>query len=825
MTYYSCNYNPVARDDVATTGYNASVIINVLANDFDLDCDRLSIYGTPTVAHGTVTVNADGTLTFLPEPGFSGMASICYTVSDGRGGFDTATVSIKVSEPARDYIVEGTSGNDLIDYAYTGDPEHDRIDQNDNATCTNDDVVKAGAGDDTILSGAGNDTVYAEDGNDVIDGGIGNDNLFGGTGDDTFIGGAGNDTFTGDAGLDIIDYSASSSAVNVNLASGALSGGDAGGDVIANGIDGIIGTSYNDTLVGFDQEGTDPADTYTNVFHGMGGNDSIVGAGGADSLFGGAGDDTILGGAGDDLIHGDGVLEDASGLQNVDPVALDFGAARPGSETSAPNAAVPGSSVIYDNVATLEDGTQVSARLVLVATSSSSLQIDMASSNDCEILLNANNNNAMVGQTATFRLEFFDTLSGAPVTFEPGIVFGDLDQNTTSEIITINDPNLLNVGLPANSSLTTNFTPGALSVGGTQDNIDANDPDAQIATIFGPTSSVTFTMTSREWNSGLNFGTLSGNSFHYVIEPERGNDLLEGGEGNDTIWGQGGDDTLSGGTGADSLLGGDDRDTFTVPTAAAGIGDVIDGGEGGDDIDTLNLTGAGPLRVVYDSSNSENGIVNFLDGAGNITGSLSFLNIENVIPCFTPGTLVATPKGERLVEELREGDKVLTRDNGIQEIRWVGRRDLTRTDLMAAPHLKPVLIKAGCLGKGLPERDMMVSPNHRMLVTNERTALYFEEHEVLVAAKHLIDNRGVKTVETLGTSYLHFLCDRHEVVLANGAWTESFQPGDQTLGGMGNAQRSEIFEIFPDLQTRSGIDDFAAARKTLKKHEAALLRG
>ncbi len=48
--------------------------------------------------------------------------------------------------------------------------------------------------------------------------------------------------------------------------------------------------------------------------------------------------------------------------------------------------------------------------------------------------------------------------------------------------------------------------------------------------------------------------------------------------------------------------------------------------------------------------------------------------------------------------------------------------------------------------------------------------------------------------------------------------------GDLTLGGMGNAQRAEIFELFPELTTREGLEDFQAARKTLKRHEAALLR-
>jgi len=196
---------------------------------------------------------------------------------------------------------------------------------------------------------------------------------------------------------------------------------------------------------------------------------------------------------------------------------------------------------------------------------------------------------------------------------------------------------------------------------------------------------------------------------------------------------------------------------------------------------------------------------------------------ELIVPCFTPGTLIATPKGERLIEDLAVGDKVITRDNGIQEIRWLGGKSLDWRQLSANPHLRPILIRAGSLGNDLPERDMMVSPNHRMLIANDRTALYFEEHEVLAAAKHMVNNRGVHEVVTMSTTYIHFLFERHEVVLANGAWTESFQPGDHTLKGLGNSQRTEIFEIFPDLETAEGIKDYKSVRKVVQKHEFRLL--
>ncbi len=196
---------------------------------------------------------------------------------------------------------------------------------------------------------------------------------------------------------------------------------------------------------------------------------------------------------------------------------------------------------------------------------------------------------------------------------------------------------------------------------------------------------------------------------------------------------------------------------------------------------------------------------------------------DSATPCFTPGTLIATGRGARPVETLRPGDTVQTRDNGLQEIHWIGARSLTGRQLADYPHLRPVLIRQGALGDGLPDRDMQLSPNHRLLVSSDRTALYFQEREVLCAAKHLINNRGVFEVATTGTTYIHFMFDRHEVVLADGAWSESFQPSDYSLKGIGNAQRSEILELFPELRTVVGIDTYRSARRILNRNEARRL--
>jgi hypothetical protein len=241
------------------------------------------------------------------------------------------------------------------------------------------------------------------------------------------------------------------------------------------------------------------------------------------------------------------------------------------------------------------------------------------------------------------------------------------------------------------------------------------------------------------------------------------------------------------------MRGGDDEDLFLDVNG----GDTIDGGSGplATDYDVIDLTGSlngGSYRLenlrgdtdagdsVDDGSRNDgqDGTIVFTDAAGKETGRLDFTNIESIVPCFTPGSLIATAKRQRRVEDLQPGDMIITRDNGLQEIAWVGQRSLTQKDFIRRPELKPVLIKAGSLGEDMPERDIMVSPNHRMLIADKGVSMYFDEPEVLAAAKHLVGKDGISYVDVPETSYIHFMFERHEVVLSDGTWTESFYPGD-----------------------------------------------
>lgn len=192
--------------------------------------------------------------------------------------------------------------------------------------------------------------------------------------------------------------------------------------------------------------------------------------------------------------------------------------------------------------------------------------------------------------------------------------------------------------------------------------------------------------------------------------------------------------------------------------------------------------------------------------------------------CFTPGTRILTPYGPVCVEHLSEGDRVLTRDDGVQDIRWVGRRRMTGARLYAMPHLCPVRIQAGALGDGAPEQDLIVSPDHRMLLRGARAQELFNTDEVLVTARDLVDDRSISTLRGLReVTYIHLALDRHQIIWANGMDTETFHPASCDPSLLANNQREQLHEKFPEVAG----DPFAYgdfARRLLTRAEAMIFR-
>ncbi|MEZ5911032.1 MAG: Hint domain-containing protein [Paracoccaceae bacterium] len=198
-----------------------------------------------------------------------------------------------------------------------------------------------------------------------------------------------------------------------------------------------------------------------------------------------------------------------------------------------------------------------------------------------------------------------------------------------------------------------------------------------------------------------------------------------------------------------------------------------------------------------------------------VTGQSAFPVSALGPPCFVEGTRLATPDGERAVEELRVGDRVLTRDNGPQPIRWIGSAEVPGTGRFA-----PVRIAAGSLGN---RRDLWVSPQHRMLVSGWRAELMAGEAEVLVAAKDLVDGVRITRAPRPSVCYWHLLFDRHELVLAEGAVSESFFPGDEILR-RDDRIAAEIAALFPELSEKAA-GHWKTARPVVSSNRArALMR-
>lgn len=170
-------------------------------------------------------------------------------------------------------------------------------------------------------------------------------------------------------------------------------------------------------------------------------------------------------------------------------------------------------------------------------------------------------------------------------------------------------------------------------------------------------------------------------------------------------------------------------------------------------------------------------------------------------PCFVAGTLIATPGGLRPVETLRAGDLVLTQDRGPVPLRLALSAEICAERLALEPELRPIRITRGALGNEMPCQDLLVSPQHRVLVRSKIAQRMFSAAEVLVAAKQLTQLDGIEVASDMTSCvYYHLVFDRHEVVFSNGAATESLYPGPMALQSLGQAAREEIYALFPELR-------------------------
>lgn len=210
---------------------------------------------------------------------------------------------------------------------------------------------------------------------------------------------------------------------------------------------------------------------------------------------------------------------------------------------------------------------------------------------------------------------------------------------------------------------------------------------------------------------------------------------------------------------------------------------------------------------------NDNGATYFTQGSPN----------SGTIPaCFVNGTMILTPSGELAVEDLEIGDLVITKDNGPQKILWVGRRDVAAEE---HADLQPILIKANTFSKGVPLRDLLVSPFHRLLIDGTNCEVLFGGPELLVPATYLQNNHAIVAQKmSRPFSYHHILFAHHEIIFSNGMASESFDPRQEALDGFSKQSRNEVLALFPEL--KGGHITFGeTVRPVAQLHETALIAG
>ncbi|MFD1342372.1 Hint domain-containing protein [Litorisediminicola beolgyonensis] len=792
------------------------------------------------------------------------------TASNASAGDATFTYADYVEANG---VVDGTAGDDLIDPDYV-DGELEQVDLYRDAP---DDVIAAGAGNDTVIGGLGSDTIDGGEGNDLLYGDYGtysdpattaqdlNWSLQGADGADVSAG------FTQDTGLiDVAvsfindgdnaptfnietsdtQYRAAGETFSQNSAVFLYGNGDGatsttridfsasseGGvrdevenvrfrinevDAVAgNHVDIITVKAYDadgnpvavtltpagaDTVTGDTitaAEGNDTsADAQSSVLvtiagpvsrievsYGNGDTltqaitltdiqfDAVAQPEGADSLTGGTGADTLFGERGNDTLSGGDDADSLFGGDGADWLSGDAGA-----------------DTLYGELGndTLMGG----------ADDDSLIGGDGADSLD-----GGTGNDTLEGGTGA------DTLTGG----------SGMDYASYAG---------------SDAGVTVDLAAGTFSGGHAEGDVTGGGLDGIIGSEFNDSLSG-YDGEGADWTNvfygGAGDDTLDGRGGSDTLDGGTGADSILGGGGADSVTGGDGDDFISGGTGADTLLGDAGNDTIIAAegdSVSGGDGDdvislaelgesstgtiTIDGGTtgqtGGDILDLAGVADRGTMVYTEDGSGERSGTVTMYDGT-----VVTFSNIDEVV-CFTPGTRLLTDRGYRRIENLRAGDLVETADGGLQPVRWIGSTTVEGTGDVA-----PIRFEAGAL-PGLT-RTLRVSPQHRVLVRGPFCEMLFGTHEVLVAAKHLVNGTTIQAEPFDRVCYMHVAFDRHHVVCAEGAEVESFHAVERSMGILSAEDRTRLRAAL-GLVEGGGLGHGPAARHCLKEHEATALMG
>src|SRR3989338_6871705 len=227
---------------------------------------------------------------------------------------------------------------------------------------------------------------------------------------------------------------------------------------------------------------------------------------------------------------------------------------------------------------------------------------------------------------------------------------------------------------------------------------------------------------------------------------------------------------------------------------------------------TLNADGTVSVLADLDTG-TQNFSYTIKDSVGNTDVGYVTVTTTAAVPCFVAGTPITTDKGERLIETLRPGDMVATRDHGLQPLRWIGKAEHRATGKAA-----PVRLAAGALGD---HGEVWLSQNHRVMLSSVWAELLFGEHEVLFHAKDLVNDHAIRIIDDgRKITYVHLLFDQHEIITTSALDGESYHPGRQTISGFDADTRDEILALMPNSDAMTGFGYGPTARTSLRHPEA-----
>lgn len=715
---------------------------------------------TTTVSGNTVTAtgsemndHTDQDAWFSAE--FEDRSSIEFTLQtrDGMSGFTLSGDMIddplvSVIEQGADTIWAG-DGDDVVfgqggDDSLAGEEGNDSLDGGEG-----DDSIDGGIGADTLIGGEGADTLSGGEGDDYIEGGAGNDYMTTGIGNDTLIGGEGDDTLKNSAGDDSLVGGVGNDSIVATDGNDTLEGG-VGADTLYGGNDNdlILGGDDNDLMYG--EMGADSMDggSGDDVMDGGAGNDTLIGGDGGDTIAGGDGDDYIEGGLGNDSL--------TTGLGND---TLIGGAGDDTLRNSAGDDSLVGgtgndSIVATDGNDTLDGGDGADT---------------MFGGNDDDLLIGGAGADIMHGESGadTFQMsDGFgnDTLTGG----EAGVDYDTVDLAAVTTGVTVSYTGD-EAGSITDGVDTINFSEiEALTLTGQADVVDASADSAGV--------------------------------------------VIDAGAGDDTITMGAGDDSITAGDGYDEII-------LTGTGGADTISDfsILDDDSNGfynDQLDVSALIGGtgpgGAVRaadVVVSDDGFGNALLTFPGGESLVLQGVTPAQMSTQpqlfsagIPCFTPNVRLATKNGLIPAGQIQVGDLLQTADNGYQPVIWVGKRYLDPLELALRPSLKPYSVRPG--GLLSPDRPMLLSPQHRLLVNQNSIGRDLPFEERFVSAKllsevdqtcHQLDGIGE------GVTYIHLMTEQHQVIFAEGIATETFWPGPEAIRGLSKDDMHELFSLFPEL--------------------------